>query len=91
MADDHDEKDGGADRDRPRPAAGLWSARRWFGAMGFPLIVLAAVLAWEGYRASTGADGPVPRHRVMLYYGGALVSFGVGIAAVRARHRSGWS
>ena len=75
------------DADRPR-AAGLWSARRWFGAMGFPLIILAAVLAWEGYRASTGQRGPVGQGRVVAYYVGAALCFGVGLAAVRMRHRS---
>jgi hypothetical protein len=67
----------------------LWSIRRWFAAMGFPLIILAAVFAWEGYGWSTGRKGPVDQGRVTLCYAGAAVCFALGVAAVRARHRRG--
>jgi hypothetical protein len=61
--------------------------RRWLARLGFAFLVLAFVLAWEGYRASTGRAIGAGRARVALYYTGAAVLFVLGIAGIRERHR----
>ena len=61
--------------------------KRWLARLGFALLVLAFVLAWEGYRASTGRHGPVSQGRVALFYLGAAVLGGLGLAGIRERHR----
>jgi hypothetical protein len=61
--------------------------RRWLARLAFAFLVVAFALAWEGYRAFTGQRGPVAQGRVMLYYGGAVVLAGLGMAGVRERHR----
>ena len=60
--------------------------RNWLGRIAFALLVLAFVLAWEGYQASTGERGPVSQYRVALYYVGAAVLGALGLAGVRQRH-----
>ena len=61
--------------------------KRWLARLGFALLVLAFVLAWEGYRASQGRRGDVGRSRATWYYAGAIVLGGLGVAGVRERHR----
>ena len=61
--------------------------RIWLARLGFALLVLAFVLAWEGYRASRGQRGAAARGRVAWYYAGAAVLGGLGLAGVRERHR----
>ena len=61
--------------------------RNVLGRIAFALLVLAFVLAWEGYQASTGERGPVAQTRVALYYVGAAVLGALGLAGVRQRHR----
>lgn len=61
--------------------------RKWLARLGFALLVLAFVLAWEGYRASTGQRGPAATGRVTWYYVGAAVLGVLGVAGVRERHR----
>lgn len=61
--------------------------RRWLARLGFPFLVLAFVLAWEGRRASAGRGGSVDPDRVTLYYAGAAVLGAAGLAGVRERHR----
>ena len=60
--------------------------RTWLARLSFALLVLAFVLAWEGYRVATGraAGG---QGRVVLFYLGAAVLLGLGLAGVRERHR----
>ena len=61
--------------------------RKWLARVGFALLVLAFVLAWEGYRASTGQRGPAAQGRVTWYYAGAMLLGGLGLAGIRERHR----
>jgi len=61
--------------------------RNALGRIAFALLVLAFVLAWEGYQASTGERGSVTPSRVALYYVGAAVLGALGLAGVRQRHR----
>ena len=58
--------------------------RQWLARLGFSLIVLACVLAWEGYQASLRQAEP---WRVWASYLGAAACLGVGLAGVRERHR----
>ena len=53
--------------------------RTWLARLSFPFLVLAFVLAWEGYKV----DGT----RATLYFAGAAVLFAAGIAGIRERHR----
>lgn len=61
--------------------------RKWLARLGFSFLILAAVLAWEGYQAQTGRLGNVPPWRATACYLGAAVLFGVGLRGVRERHR----
>ena len=61
--------------------------RKWLARLAFALLVLAVVLAWEGYRASKGERGPVAQGRATLYFVGATILAGLGLAGVRERHR----
>jgi len=59
--------------------------RRWLARLSFSFIIIAAVLAWEAYKATgTGASA---RTRATLCTVGALVAFALGLAGVRERHR----
>jgi hypothetical protein len=61
--------------------------RKWLARIAFALLVLAFVLAWEGYRASAGQRGPAAQGRAVWLYAGAAVLGGLGLAGVRERHR----
>ena len=61
--------------------------KQWLARLGFALLVLAFVLAWEGYRASQRPVGDPVRGRATLYFAGAIVLGGMGMAGVRERHR----
>jgi hypothetical protein len=59
--------------------------RRWLPRFAFSLLILAAVLAWEGRRVATGERRS--RLTPAAFYTGATVCFLLGIAAIRERHR----
>ena len=60
--------------------------RRWLARLAFSFFILAAVLAWEGYRASKyGGD----QGRAVLFLLAAALSVLLGLAGVRERHRPG--
>jgi hypothetical protein len=61
--------------------------QNWLARLAFPFLVLAFVLAWEGYRASSGQTPGVGQGRVMLYFASAAVLFGLGLRGIRERHR----
>jgi hypothetical protein len=61
--------------------------RRWLARLSFSFFVIAAVLAWEAYKAAQGAVQGGPGIRGALYALGAAASFGLGLAGVRERHR----
>jgi hypothetical protein len=61
--------------------------RKWLARLGFSCLILAAVLAWEGYQTQIGRRGAAPRWRVGACYAGAVVLFGAGMWGVRERHR----
>ena len=61
--------------------------RTWLARLSFALLVVAFVLAWEGYRAAGGDRGPAARGRATWYFIGAGVLGGLGLAGVRERHR----
>ena len=62
--------------------------RKWLARLGFAFLVLAFVLAWEGYRASTGQRGAASQAKATWYYVGAVALAGLGFAGIRERHRS---
>jgi hypothetical protein len=61
--------------------------RTWLARLGFAFLVLAFVLAWEGYRASTGKVPGAGQSRAVLCYTSAAVLFVLGLAGIRERHR----
>ena len=62
-------------------------ARRWLSRFAMAFIVIAAVLAWEGYQAATGHRGATPKWRILLYFVAAAMALVVGIEGMRQRHR----
>lgn len=60
--------------------------RTWLSRLGFALLVLGFVLAWEAYRAATGR-APGGTGRVGVFAVGAVILLGLGFAGVRERHR----
>ncbi|MDQ3441676.1 MAG: hypothetical protein M3478_15140 [Planctomycetota bacterium] len=60
-----------------------WSARWWFARFAFSFVVLAAVAAYEGYRARERGDSS----RATLLFATAAAGAALGFAAVRTRHR----
>jgi hypothetical protein len=61
--------------------------RKWLARLAFPCLVVAIVLAWEAYRAHTGAAPGVSQARMVLYTAGAALLFGLGLRGIRERHR----
>jgi hypothetical protein len=59
--------------------------RQWLARLSFSFFIIAAVLAWEAYKATAvGANG-----RASLCTVGAVVAVGLGLLGVRERHRPG--
>ena len=78
------ERDRDSSGDWVDPGPRRWSARWWFARFAFSFIVLGAVAAYEGYRArERGAEG-----RATLLFVAAAGGVGLGLTAVRMRHRS---
>ena len=61
--------------------------RNWLARLAFPCLVLAVVLAWEAYRATSGRAPGVGQGRVILYVAGAALLFGIGLRGIQERHR----
>ena len=57
------------------------------GTLSFSFMILAAVLAWEGYRTQRGDRGPDQQGKMYGFYATAAVCFGLGLRGVRERHR----
>jgi 4-amino-4-deoxy-L-arabinose transferase-like glycosyltransferase len=65
-----------------------WNSRQaWLARLGYSFFIIAAVLAWEIYRALTGRAGPVPKWQLALYILAGGMAVAMGIAGMRARHR----
>lgn len=63
--------------------------RRWLARLSFSFFVIAFVLAWEAYKAvgRDGAQGAGARATLCVI--GAALTFSLGLAGVRERHRPG--
>jgi hypothetical protein len=61
--------------------------RRWLARLSFSFMILAAVLAWEGYRTQRGDRGAGQETKTYAFYAAAAVCFGLGLRGVRERHR----
>ena len=59
--------------------------RRWLARLSFSFFVIAAVLAWEAYKAAGAGAGAGPRATLCTV--GAVVAVGLGLLGVRERHR----
>lgn len=57
--------------------------RRWLARLTFSFFILAAVFAWEAYRARDGHEW-----RPILYLLAAMLCVLLGLAGVRERHRN---
>ena len=61
--------------------------RRWLARLSFSFAIIAAVLFWEGYKA-TGRTGLPPRViKTVLCFIGAGASMVLAAAGTRERHR----
>ena len=65
----------------------LKSPRKWLARLSFSFMLVAAVLAWEGYKSLRGDRGEVSDTRVALCFVGAAIGFALGFAGARERHR----
>ena len=61
---------------------------RWLARLWLSFVIIAAVLAWNAYKASTGRLGPVSNGRIVLYAIGAAACFSLAMLGVRIRHRN---
>lgn len=61
--------------------------RKWLARLSFSFIVVAAVLAWEGWRIRRGDRGPGREWQAYACIAGAAICFGLGLRGVRERHR----
>jgi hypothetical protein len=59
---------------------------QWLARLAFSFLVLAALLAWTGYKELTTRIAP-SKTRVALYFVGAGMSLGVAARGFRERHR----
>ena len=73
------------DPDRFREDTGppRWSGRWWFARFAFSFLVLAAVAAYEGYKARERGNAS----RATLLFATAAAGAALGVTAIRARHR----
>ena len=55
--------------------------QKWLGRLAFSLIVIAAVVAWEGGRAARRGRSPTRHYVAAAVFGAA------GIIGLRERHR----
>lgn len=60
--------------------------QKWLARLAFSFFILAAVLAWEGYRSYHGRGVPLDRARAAWMLGGAAMCAVLGGAGIRARH-----
>ena len=58
--------------------------RRWLARLSFSFIILAAILAWEGYKAS---KLPGKQSAKFAYFAGAGVCLVLGMMGIKERHR----
>lgn len=61
--------------------------RKWLARLSFSLVIVAAVLAYEGYHTHYGNRPTRPRWAAYAFVAGAALCFGVGLSGVRDRHR----
>jgi hypothetical protein len=59
----------------------------WLARLSFSFIIIAAVLFYQAYKLSGAGGDTTDPWRLALYYAGAGLSLGLGLAGVRARHR----
>jgi hypothetical protein len=59
--------------------------RRWLARLGFSLIVIAAVLAWEIHKGTQ--NGTLSGVKQGLYVAAAILCFSLGAAGMKERHR----
>jgi hypothetical protein len=60
---------------------------RWLARFSFTFLVVAGLLAWQGYRELTQSTRP-NAWRVGLYFLAAGIGVGLAVKGVRERHRS---
>jgi len=60
--------------------------QRWLARLSFSFIILAAVFAWEGYKASKSPD---KQSATFAYFAGAGACAVLGLVGIRERHREG--
>ena len=61
--------------------------RNWLARFSFSFIIVAAVLAWEGYQTRRGTRPARPAWAAYAFVAGAALCFGLGLRGVRERHR----
>lgn len=61
--------------------------RKWLARLSFSLIIVAAVLAYEGRQVMRGERGSRPGWAAYALFAGAAICLGLGFRGVRERHR----
>lgn len=59
----------------------------WLQRLSFSMLIIATVLAWEGYQSLEGRRGPVTNLRIVLLFTGAGICYVVGLIGARLRHQ----
>jgi hypothetical protein len=61
--------------------------RRWIGRLTFSFVIIAAAMAWEGYKALGTEGRPQRPARAMGCFIAAGASMALASAGMRERHR----
>jgi len=67
------------------PGDDFWSRRRWLARLAFSFLIVAACLAYTGYRGAQNQS--LSHERVVLCYVSAMLAFSLFLMGTREKHR----
>jgi hypothetical protein len=60
----------------------------WFVRFRFSFLIIAAFLAWTGYKGEMPGAGYLPASQIAFYWLGAALCVVLGVVAFRRQHRN---
>ena len=64
----------------------MFDAQPWLARLSFTFFIIGGLLLWQAYKSRAQVPPP-PQWLMAMYAVGAALSFVLGLAGVRARHR----